>query len=238
MGKQDKREKKRKKAEADAERIVAEAKAKVKSKPPKSPTIPADVPDAWIKERADAATDEQFALGVQCRRLREEGEPWWAIAKAMELQGWGESATTGKKGASRARGVYKAAFGAFPRTFTTGRSPAEKNERVRELQKTKKAERRLQAKQGKSVIPASMPDEEVAEMLKGRRIRWWVQSDIVPEGMEQEACVHPKAPLYIIGEGEERVIEFREHHRRAPVDVRWVPGPQRTIRLRSIFAVR
>lgn len=229
MGKQTKAVKKAKAGKVKAEKIIEEARAKVAT---------GVVSDKWASERIEGCTDEAWALAVRCRELREEGEAWWAIARAMELPGAGDSATTGKKGASRARNVYKAGFGAFPRTFTTGRTPAEKNEHVRSMQKAKKAERRAQAKAGKSVISADMPDEEVADMLKGRKIRWWVQSEINPDGREMEAAVHPKAPMYIYEEHGERIIEFREQHRRAPHEVRWMPAQIRVVRLRQIFSVR
>lgn len=229
MSKQEKHAKKKKAAKKKADKIVDDAVKKVKAKA---------APSKYDGERADGCSDEEFALGVRVRELREEGEAWWAIARALELEGHGTSATTGKKGAARARTVYKKAFGSFPRTFKTGRSPQEKNERVRELQKTKKAERRALAKAGKSVISPDMPDEEVAAMLKGRRIQWWVQSELVPDGMNMEACIHPHSPLYIIGEGEDRVIEFREQHRKAPVAYRMMPANTRTVRLSQIYSVR
>jgi uncharacterized protein YhfF len=56
--------------------------------------------------------------------------------------------------------------------------------------------------------------------------------------MEQEACIHPRARMYIEGEGEERVIEFREQHRKAPPGIREIPAHTRTVRLRSIFEVK
>jgi hypothetical protein len=232
MGKQDKKIKKAKAGKAKAEKIIEETVEKVTAKP--------SLTSKYDSERVEGCSDEDFALVVLCLELREEGEPWWAIARAMELPGAGDSATTGKKGASKARNVYKAAFGSFPRTFKTGvyKGKAERNEQVRELQRQKKAERRAIAKAGKSVISPDTPDEEVADMLKGRRIKWWVQSDIVPEGMEMEACIHPKTPLYIEGEGEDRVIEFREQHRKAPVEYRLIPAHTRTVRLRSIFEVK
>lgn len=239
MGKQDKRVKKAKAGKAKAEEIIDATVAKV-AKPQKGrPLNPLAM--KWADERIEGCSDEAFILGVRCRELREEGEPWWSIARALELEGAGDSATTGKKGASRARGVYKAAFGSFPRTFQTGvyKGKAERNERVRELQKQKKAERRAIAKAGKSVIAPSMPDEDVASMLKGRRIKWWIQNEVVcPEGKEEEACIHPRAPLYIEGEGEERTIEFREQHRKAPPGVRDFPAHIRTVRLRAIFEVK
>lgn len=243
MSKQDKKIKKQKKGKAKAEAIIAEAKAKktgnmtgqVKGLPqPKTAvTTPFD------GERVEGITDEQFLLGVKVRQLRDEGEPWWSIARALEMEGAGDSATTGKKGAARARGAYKVAFGDFPRTFKRGgyKGPVERNEHVAALKKMKRAEAKAIAKAGKAVITSDMSDEEVAGMLKGRRIKWY-STETVADGLDLEACIHPKTPLYIMGEGDERVIEFREQHRRAPVDVKWVPAQIRTVRLRQIYSVR
>lgn len=242
MSKQDKRVKREKAAKKQADEIVKKAKKKVKeTAPPSHPSadLAVQYPASWDGERIEAASDEQWNLAVQVRLLREQGEPWWAIARDMELPGAGNSATTGKKGASRARNVYKAGFGSFPRTFKTGgyKGKQERNERVRELAATKKKERLAAAKAGRSVIGPDVPDEEVAEMLKGRRIRWY-STEIVPTGFDQEVCIHPTAPFYIEGDGLERVIHFREQHRRAPVDVRWMPAQNRTVLLRQIYSVK
>jgi hypothetical protein len=241
--KQDRAIKKRKKADQDVDAIIQESLSKVKAKRVATPSAPAPaaVLTKWANERVEGITDEQFALGVRCRELREEGEAWWAIARALELEGAGDSATTGKKGAARARNVYKVAFGSFPRTFKTGgyKGPVERNERVRELKAMKKKEARAIAKAGKSVIKADVPDEEVADMLRGRKIRWF-STEVVPDGMDYEACIHPNphVPMYIIGEGDDRVIQFREQHRRAPVTVRGIPAQIRTVRLRQIYSVK
>ena len=239
VSKQDKRVKKEKAAAKRAKEIVENEVSKIKAKAPASASVPDVGESPWDSERREGITDEQWALGVRCRELREQGEPWWAIARDMELQGWGNSATEGKKGAARARTVYKTAFGEFPRTFQTGRykGPVERNERVKALRAQKKADRLKVARAGEAVITAEIPDEEVAAMLKGRRIRWFSDA-IIPEGREYEACIHPHTPLYIEGEGDDRVIEFREQHRKAPVAVRAIPAQTRTVRLRQIFYVK
>lgn len=239
VSKQSKAIAKHKKAAKDADLIITKAVKKVKATPATPPN--SAVLAKWADERVEGITDEQFALGVRCRELREEGEPWWAIAKHLELEGAGDSATTGKKGAARARNVYKIAFGSFPRTFKTGayKGPIERNERVKELKAMKKREARAIAKAGKSVIGADVPDEEVAAMLRGRRIKWF-STEVVPEGLDYEACVfpNPHVPIYIEGEGDDRIIQFREQHRRAPVAVRGIPAQTRTVRLRQIYSVR
>lgn len=244
MSKQDKKIKKQKKGKAKAEEIIAEAKAKVKTgnmtgQVKGLPQPKTTVTTKFDGERKEGIADDVFLLGARVRELRDEGEPWWAIAKALELEGAGDSATTGKKGAARARTAYKAAFGDFPRTFKRGgyKGPHEPNANVAALKKMKRAEAKAIAKAGKAVITADMSDEEVAGMLKGRRIKWF-STETVKDGLDLEAAVHPKAPLYIMGDGDDRVIEFREEHRRAPKEARWVPAQIRTVRLRQIYSVR
>lgn len=229
--KQDRRDKKRKKAKRQADKIVAEAIVKAKAKPA--------LPTKWANERANC-TDEEWVLGVHCRELREEGEPWWAIGRAMELEGYGNSAVTGKKGAARARTVYAKAFGSHPRTFTKGARDTlvPVNENVKALRQQKKVDRKEKAKKGKSVIPKTLSDQAVADMLKGKRIRWITHPFGDEATMDNEACIHPRAPLYIIGEGKKRQIEFHEEHRTAPVSVRWMPAHIRTVRLKNIYEVR
>lgn len=228
MGKQEKSAKKAKKGKEKAEEIIAETKEKF-----------AIVKTPYDSERKEGIADDVWLLGCRVRELRDQGEPWWAIARDLELEGFGASAVTGKKGAARARTAYKAAFGDFPRTFTRGayKGAPERNEHVAEMKKLKRHEAKAKAKAGKSVISKKMSDEDVAKMLKGRRIRWY-SNETVPDGLDQEVCIHPKFPLYIIGEGKDRVIEFREQHRRAPIDVRGIPAQTRTVRLRQIYSVK
>lgn len=197
------------------------------------------VSSKYDSERVEGVSDEDYLLGVRCRELRDAGEPWWAIARALELPGWGNSATEGKKGASRARSVYKAAFGSFPRTFKTGayKGPVERNNRVRELKKQKRKDLLATAKAGKSVIGPDVSDEDVADMLKGRKIRWYSE-EYVSSGIDYEAVVHPRSVLYIEGEGDDRVVQFREQHRRAPVGIRELPAQTRIVRLRQIYSVK
>lgn len=222
---QERAARRQKRADKQAEIIIKTAAAEIQAQPK--------------EERVEGCTDEEFELGSKVRNLRLEGEPWWAIARALDLPGSGDSAVTGKKGAARARLAYAKAFGSFPRTFKKhgSKTPVEKNEHVREMAKTKKAERMAAAKAGKSVIPEDMPDEEVARMLKGRKIKWYTVSTITPEGMDHEANVHPKADLFIIGEGLDRIVEFREFHKQAPIDYRWMPAHSRSVKLSTIYSV-
>lgn len=228
--KQEKRSKKEKDGKKKADLIIAGAVQAIKDRPKTE----------FDDKRVEGCSDEDFLLGVQVRRLRDQGEPWWAIARDLELTGHGDSATTGKKGAARARAVYKAAFGDFPRTFKRGgyKGAIEKNSNVAALKKQKRSELKAQALQGKSVINPEMPDAELADMIKGRHIKWLVQGDICPEGLEQDAYVHPTALFYVYEEAGHRVIEFRERDPRAPIAYRLIPGRTRTVRVDKIFSVK
>lgn len=230
MSKQDKRLKKERKAAEKAAAILEEAVANLEPKD--------------YGQRPENCTEAEWATACAVRGLREQGEAWWAIAKTLGLPGAGDSASTGKAGAAQARKAYSKGFGAHPRSFTRGQgrtTSREKNETAKAINKITKRERRAQVRSGKHVIDPEMPSEELAEMLKGRKVQWLVKLPDIGEedpGFEMEAWVHPTYPIYIEGEGAERVIEFREQHKRAPQDVRWMPAHIRTIRLSRIFGVK
>lgn len=230
MSKQDKKIKKAKKAKVQADQIVAEAVTKVKDR----------APDKYDSERKEGVSEEDYLLGVRVRELRDQGEPWWAIARDLELPGFGTSATTGKKGAAKARAFYKTAFGDFPRTFKRGayKGPIERNEAVAALKKHKKSDMRERALGGKPVIDPEMSDEDLAGMLKGRHIKWIIRGEVCPEGMEMEAYINAKTPFYVFEIHGDRVIEFRERDPRAPVAWKLFPGITRTVRVDRIFSVK
>lgn len=224
MSKQERRARKTKQAAAKAEQIVEQAVTAVKT-----------------ATRVEGCTEEEYALAVQVKELRDQGVAWWQIAQTLGLPGAGNSASTGKKGAAQARKAYAKGFGAHPRSFTRGqgRSRREKNEAVRAIQQTTKRSRVEKVRSGKGgAIDPNVPNEELADMLKGRKIQWMIMGDICPEGLEMEAWVHPRQPLYIIGEGADRQVEFREMDPRAPLGYRDFPGPTRTVRIDRIFSVR
>lgn len=225
MTKQERAAKRRKKAQQQAEQIIETTRAAVQAKP---------------SSRAEGCTDEEWALAQQVKVLRDEGVPWWQIAKDLELPGAGHSATTGKKGAANARKAYAKGYGSHPRTFTRGqgKTRAEKNERVKEVQQATKRSRVEKVRKGESVIPPDISNEELAAMVKGRKISWMIMGDHCPDGMEQEAWVHPQTPLYIEGELGDRTIEFRSMDKGAPVAFRMVPAHIRTVRIDRIFAIK
>ena len=230
--KQGKRLKKMDEANAKAEAIIEDAKKKAVKKMG-LPSYPED----WDAERKEC-TDVEWLAAISVRLQREDGEPWWAIARNLEMEGAGDSATTGKKGAARARAAYAKGFGSHPRTFTRGayKGRAETNTNVLEIRKLKRSEAKKKAKAGKSIIKPKVTDAEVAGMIRGRKIKWY-SDRLVPDGMDYESHVHPSAPIYIEGDGKNRTVEFREFHKRAPKDVRMIPAQTRTVLVRQIYAI-
>jgi hypothetical protein len=231
MTKQTKRDKKAKAGKEQAEAIIEQAVEAVASK----------AEAVEYGDRPETCTEAEWATACAVRGLREQGEAWWAIAQTLGLPGAGSSAATGKAGASQARKAYAKGFGAHPRSFTRGqgRTRREKNETVRTLSQTTKRAKVEKVRSGTGgVIDPNIDSAELAEMLKGRKVQWMIIGDAAPDGLEQEAWVHPTAPIYIEGEGADRQIEFREQHKRAPQEVRWMPAHIRTVRLSRIFNVK
>lgn len=201
-----------------------------------------------IIEATVAKVTADADLGHEVKRLRDEGMQWWAIGQALGLEGAGDSAVTGKKGAGRARALYKKAFGEVPRSQAvrgTGKASREKNETVKELKKVSKEDRKASVKAGVHVLDEAMTDEEVIAAVQGRVIGWTSNlHDIDGEGthyFESEEAVHPTAPITIEwtkGLESERCIVFRIQDRRAPLSVRGIPGATRTVRVSRIHTVR
>lgn len=224
--KQDRREKRRKKANEQAGIIIKEAVAAVKAN----------------STRLENCTDEEWALAVKVRERRDAGMAWWQIAVDLDLPGAGTSASTGKKGAGQARKAYAKGYGAHPPSFVRGQGRSttrrETNDSVRAIAQTTRRSRREQVLAGKGAIDPTIESADLAAMLKGRHISWMITGELCPEGFEMDAWVHPTFPIYIEGEGAERTIEFREMHKKAPVEFRLLPAHIRTVRLSAIFNVR
>lgn len=225
MGKQEKRDKAAKAGAAKAEAIIQETVTKVR-----------------------AASEDDIALGQKVKELRDAGTAWWAIGQALGLEGAGDSAATGKKGAGRARALYRKAFGEVPRSQAvrgTGKASREKNETVKALKKTNKEERKANVRKGIHVLDESMTDEEIVAAVQGRVIGWTINlGDIDGEGteyVEQEEAVHPTSHVAIEWHGmpePERCIVFKVQDRRAPLNVRGIPGQTRIVRVSRIHTVR
>ena len=196
--------------------------------------------DPYANERAAAATDEEYALGCKIRALRDQGEAWWAIAAALKLDGYGDSAKTGKRGAGKARRAYAAAFGSHPRSQRKerkGGAPTERNENAAKVQQQRREDRLAKVRGGESVLDLSLTDAELEDMLRGRKVRWMTMGTGGLDPVERDAWVHPDVGVKVEGEGEDRVLNFREYHSTAPADVRWMPAQHRTIPLVQIYEI-
>lgn len=199
-------------------------------------------------EKTKASVAASADQGAEVKALRDSGMAWWLIGQTLGLEGAGNSAVTGKKGAGRARALYKKAFGEVPRSQAvrgTGKASREKNETVKALKKTNKEDRKANVRAGIHVLEASMTDEEVIEAVRGRVIGWTSNmDDIDGKGdayFENEEAVHPTAPITIQmtkALPAERCLVFRIQDRTAPLNVRGIPGAIRTVRVSRIHTVR
>lgn len=238
MGKQDKRDKKAKKAKADAEAAIAAAVEFAKVHPDEAVPLEAAKPEGTAKvkkERAPrAASEDDLLLGKQVKELRDGGMAWWAIAYELKLPGSADNVAQGKSGASKARALYKKAFGALPMTQRSlaaktggafGHGPKPKGERKRDVIR-------------KDPSVASMfedhTDIEIVDMLLGKRIVW-VNS---VSGAQEEAIVHAKGHTFISEQPSGSAITFREQPgSETPLQYRGLKAGTRTVRLSSIVKV-
>lgn len=203
--------------------------------------------EAWGE--ANQAEGHEATLANSVRHLRDhQGVAWWKIGEMLGLPGAGTSAATGKAGAAQARRLYAKGFGAAPRTQKERKPETEKRTRqpaneVRAAVKAQPAEeRRAMVRAGKPVIGDDWTDQQIVEAIKGRTISWTINlNDIDGKGdefYEHSADVHRIMVRVEVNQNGERVIRFKEVNRSAPIDVRELAGATRTVRVRSIHAVR
>jgi hypothetical protein len=187
-------------------------------------------------------------LAAECRRLRDEGKmAWWLIGKTLGLEGAGDSATTGKAGAHRARRLYASTGVEVPRTRAP-RSGGVRRERGPAAQGSK-TDRKIAVTQGTHVIPEDYTDEQIIAYVKGRTIEWGINLARLWPGpehwMNQEARVHPIDVVideYPDKEGG-RVLRFREFlgydlDQRSNTYGQPMGGQTRTVRVSAIHTVR
>jgi hypothetical protein len=224
MTKQTQALKKQAAGNAQAEAIIEEAVKKVRAK----------------REQ----TEEQHALAVKVKELRDGGMPWWRIGYELGLPGSADNVAQGKGGAGAARRLYAGAFGALPERPApkTPRKPAEKNEAVKALKAAPKAERVEAVRTGSGALGADLTDAQVLDALRGRTLTWTINLADMDGGpnsySEDSAQVHPKWAK-IEHHGGERCIAFREMDMKAKAaDARSNPGPTRVVRLSRIHNVR
>lgn len=212
---QERRVKAEKKAAAQADAIVADAIEKVKAK-------------------RGEATDEERALAQQVKELRDGGMAWWQIGFTLGLPGSADNVAQGKSGASRARGLYKKAFGSLP---ATARSMAAKTGGAFGHGPKPVGTKRRDAivrDPGTESMFTDHSDEDIANMLRGKRIVW---TNTVA-GIQEEARVHEKARIAIVEMPSGRAVQFREAQGNdVPMSHRGLPGMYRTVRLEAIVRV-
>lgn len=222
VNRQERRVRAEKKADQEAEAIVASAIENVQAEGRK-------------RGEASAAEIEQ---GHEVKRLRDAGLAWWAIAHEMGLPGSADNVKAGKSGASKARRLYAAAFGALPATprslaktrpdgFAKGARP--------EGTRRKDTIRRDPA--AASMFQEDAPAPEIIEGLVGKKITWLNALTQT----EEESRVH-KTGIAIRDVAGHRCLDFRvdhyhDHFPKETAQYRVVPGIQRTIRLSAILRV-
>ena len=225
MSKQDKAAKAAKAADTQVQVVIAAAVEKV------------------TKARRGSLSAEHAAMSEQVKELRDTGMPWWQIGFKLSLPGNADTVAKGKGGAAFARKIYKAAFGEVPRVQVRDGSRAnrEKNEEVKALKKTRKADRVAQVRSGSAVLREDMTDEEVIATLRGRMIGWYINLHTVDNKgekfYEQECGVHRRFCKVEEHSGE-RCVVFKEYDPTAPIKYRDMAGATRIVRLANIHTVR
>lgn len=196
----------------------------------------------WLEGTELSEDDMELPMAV--RTLRDaQGMAWWLIGQTLGLPGAGDSAVTGKGGASFARKLYSRGFGAVPRTIRERKTPVrrEVNEDRQALAVTPKGERVAMVRAGKPAIRPDMTNEEIEKMLAGRTILWSINlNDIDGKGdqfYEQSATVHQEL-IWVRHEGDKRTVVFYEQGNAKNPKHRGKAGAVREVRLRSIHSVR
>lgn len=190
---------------------------------------------------------------TECKRLRDEqGMAWWLIGKTLGLPGAGDSATTGKSGAARARSLYRAANGGAPAPRTRAERTHNGNTRTPRHagNSGSKLDRKLTLVEKGHVIPEDMEDEAVLAMIKGRTIEWAINLADLWEGpdhwMNMECRVHPVDCIMeeeLCKRDGSRVVRFREFlgyddDKRSATFGQALGGQTRTVRVNAIHTVR
>lgn len=223
--KQERAAKKQKKADKQADVIIEAAVAEVKA-----------------KAKRGEVTEDDKALGQQVKDLRDSGMAWWQIAHTLRLPGSADNVREGKSGASKARALYKKAFGALPETarsragtrpdrvYGDGPRPAG--------QRTRNARRDVIRKDPElaSMFTDEHSDEDIVKMLTGRRITYTNSLS----GVQDTLRIHKESRVEIAHYPNGKCIQFREDHSDSPgiaPAYKYRPAQMRTIRLDAIVKV-
>lgn len=233
-------------ADRQAEQIIATATTRVRQ--PQKAAVPTQrvSPEATPSSNGSSPSVD---LAAECRRLRDEqGMAWWLIGKTLGLEGAGDSATTGKGGAHRARRLYASTGVEVPRTRAP-RNGGTAAARRGPGQAGSKVERKVRVAAGNHVIPEDYTDEEIIAYVRGRTIEWGINLANLDGGpdywLNQEMRVHPTD--VIIDEDPDqfggRVLRFREflgydQDQRSNTFGQPIGGQTKTVRVRAIHTVR
>lgn len=183
---------------------------------------------------------------AECKRLRDGGMPWWEVGQKLGLAGPARSSAEpeGKRGAAAARKLYaQASGGVVPRTLAPRKGTVPKPQGPGQTGTI--TERKIQLVTKGHVIPPDMSDDDLEELLAGKKIQWAIDLRALcdgkgePEWCEMEATVHPdwvrvedKPDKY-----GNRTIRFRELLGRDDRG-RLMSGPTRTVRVNAIYTIR
>jgi hypothetical protein len=165
-------------------------------------------------KRPEGMSKPAFKVACAVRVLRESGVAWWSIAQALGLPGAGDSANTGKSGASKARRLYTDAFGTLPEVRATSKGAATKVAQV-----------------AGSFFSPEVLDEVVAGAVLGKKLVWQVRIGDIRK--EDEAVVSPMK-AHIIETPSGRAVRFNSIVHEGNT---WVRGPERTVLVSRIMQV-
>lgn len=143
--------------------------------------------DEWAGERLATCTDDYvYDLAVEVRRQRTRGDSWWRVAYELHLPGGGASNKQGRKGASFARRLWRAAWG-----------PTYVGERGQRDSKVTREARALE-NLGRPYFTGAEDPMTIIEKVRGQMLHWVTRLN-VKNGLvtsAQEAYVHDD-PKYI-----------------------------------------
>lgn len=180
--------------------------------------------DQWSNERKPGCSDEDYALAVQVRTLRQSGGAWWAIAHAMGLKGSGPSVKLGKTGAAHARRLWERAWG-----------PTYRDTTVKRETKAIRSERAL-TQPGKPYFSPDALDQEIVDAVNGHEITWMTRV-AAGDGVvvsEQTAQVKPGSARVVQGPKGRVVVFFEMVYGDKKVAT---VGPQRSVYIDRIEKV-
>lgn len=236
MTKQDKRDKAEKKAKKKAKQLVDLTTLKVMQQVDNDGNAIGDpIPVSFDKPSDDGS------LAQQVKELRDGGMAWWMIGQELGLQEKANSAIEGKPGASKARTLYKkVSGGTLPPTARAGKG-SKQNRLERSLgdgprPRGRRGRDALLAEDGFSMFTDTHTDEDIANILRGKRITFVNKVS----GLQDILRVHRDSKIEVAVYPSGRCVQFREDHSDShgiDKDYRYRQAQMRTIRLDQIVKV-